>query len=239
MSSIATMRIVPRTPIGPTLVVSDKLASPRASDDIPVVFVVGGERCERKSLESLIRSKGWQPQILASVHELLNQPSTLVPSCLILDVSQDCGILEIGKRLTVQRPEISLILTASFGDVRMAVEAMKAGAIDFFLKPFSDDVLLSAIRESLKRSRSALDREIEVRALRNCYSSLSRRERQVMALVVAGFLNKQAGGELGISEITVKAHRRRVMQKMQASSLPELVRMAADLAPHRNSIHLA
>jgi FixJ family two-component response regulator len=237
MSSIATP--VLRNPPSSACVLTEKYGSLRASDDAPVVFVVGVERPEKESLELLIRSNGGRPQTLASVDEIFTQPPTRVPSCLILCLSRDCSIFEIGKRLTVERPEIPIILITSFGDVRMAVEAMKAGAIDFFLKPFNNDFLLSAIDESLERSRMALDREIEVRELRNCYGSLSRRERQVMALVVSGLLNKQVGGELGISEITVKAHRRGVMQKMQANSLPELVRMASKLSVHRNSIHLA
>jgi FixJ family two-component response regulator len=238
MSSIAIAKPVLENSIKSVPVSSARFRPPRASDATPLVFVVSGEISERKSLELLIRSQGWQPQILPSAHGLLSQPSTVVPSCLILNVSQDCSSLEIGKRITLQRPEIPIILITNFGDVRMAVEAMKAGATDFFLKPFSDDVLLSAIRESLERSRIALDREMEVRGLRSCYSSLSHRERQVMALVTSGLLNKQVGGELGISEITVKAHRRQVMQKMQANSLPDLVRMAAKLAPPRNAIHL-
>jgi len=230
MSSIAITKPVIENPMYSEHVLSGRFGSPRASDDAPVVFLVNGEISEQKSLEMLIRSKGLRPQILASVHELLSQPPILAPSCLILNVSQDDSIFESGKRLTVERPETPIILITSFADVRMAVEAMKAGAMDFFLKPFGHDVLLSAIRESLERSRMALSHEIEVRRLRHCYASLSRRERQVMALVVSGLLNKQVGGELGISEITVKAHRRQVMQKMQANSLPELVRMAGELA---------
>jgi FixJ family two-component response regulator len=233
MSSIATTNTVLRNSLSSASVLTGKYESLPASDDTPVVFVVGVERPEKESLELLIRSNGGQPQTLGSVDELFTQPPTRVPSCLILCLSQDCSIFEIGKRLMVERPEIPIILITSVGDVRMAVEAMKAGAIDFFLKPFSNDVLLSAIGESLERSRAALNRELEVRELRNCYGSLSRRERQVMALVVSGLLNKQVGGELGISEITVKAHRRGVMQKMQANSLPQLVRMAAELAPQR------
>jgi len=238
MSSIATTRAVPRNPVNPVHVLHDKLATARAADEAAVVFVIAAERSEKQSLVSSIRSQGWQAQMATSIHELLRQPSTVVPSCLIFHVSDDCNLLD-AKRVTAERPEIPIILITSFGDVRMAVEAMKAGAIDFFLKPFSREALLNAIRESLERSRIALDHEIEMRGLRNCYASLSRRERQVMTLVVAGFLNKQVGGELGISEITVKAHRRRVMQKMCANSLPQLVRMAAELAPHRNAIHLA
>jgi len=230
MSSIAITKPAIEDPVYPGHVLSRRFWSPQASDNAPVVFVINDEVAEKESLEVLIRSKGWRSQTLASIHELLSQPPILAPSCLILNVSQDDSIFESGKRLTVERPETPIILITSFADVRMAVEAMKAGAMDFFLKPFGHDVLLSAIRESLERSRMALSHEIEVRRLRHCYASLSRRERQVMALVVSGLLNKQVGGELGISEITVKAHRRQVMQKMQANSLPELVRMAGELA---------
>jgi FixJ family two-component response regulator len=239
MSSIATTRTVLRNLIAPAHFLNDKLAPPQVADDMPVVFVVGGEIAEQESLEGLVRSQGWHLQSLASIQELVSQPLTLVPSCLILNIPQDCSILETGRRLTLHRPEIPVILITGVGDVRMAVEAMKAGATDFFLKPFGSDILLRAIRESLERSRLVLTHQMEVRDLRNRYAVLSRRERQVMELVVSGLLNKQVGGELGISEITVKAHRRQVMQKMHANSLPQLVRMAAELAPHRNAIHLA
>ena len=230
MSSTPTMRAVLRNPVSQVhLLGGNKLASSRTPDDTPIVYVVDSDRSEKEGLELLIRSEGWHPQVLGTVHELLNRPCKLVPSCLILNFSQDCGMLEIGKRVTAERPEIPVILITSFGDVRMAVEAIKSGAIDFFLKPFSKDALRRAMSESLECSRKTLDREMEMRGLRTCYASLSHRERQVMRLVVAGLLNKQVGGELGISEITVKAHRRRVMQKMQANSLPELVRMDGEL----------
>ena len=124
-----------------------------------------------------------------------------------------------------------IIFITGHGDVPMTVQAMKAGAVEFLTKPFNDDVLLTAIRAALERSRVALSLEAEMRVLRDCYASLSQRERQVMALVVSGLLNKQVGGELGISEITVKAHRGKVMQKMKADSLADLVKMAARLRP--------
>jgi FixJ family two-component response regulator len=239
MSSSANARTVLRNPIAPAHFLNGNLAPLQAYDDMPVVFVVGGEISEQESLGGLVRSQGWHLEILASVQELLRRPSTQVPSCLILNSTQDCSILEVGRRFTLHRPEIPIILITSIGDVRMAVEAMKAGATDFFLKPLGNDLLLRAIRESLERSHLALAHQMKMRDLRNRYASLSRRERQVMELVVSGLLNKQVGGELGISEITVKAHRRQVMQKMHANSLAGLVRMAAELPPHRNQIHLA
>jgi FixJ family two-component response regulator len=122
-----------------------------------------------------------------------------------------------------------IIFLTGFGDVPMTVQAMKAGAVEFLTKPFGDDVLLSAIRHAIERSQTALAHEAEIRALRDRHASLSRREREVMALVVSGLLNKQVGGELGISEITVKAHRGKVMRKMEAASLADLVTMAARL----------
>jgi FixJ family two-component response regulator len=155
-----------------------------------------------------------------------------MPSCLVLDISLP-GLtgLELQKHIAVERTDIPIIFVSGYADVPTTVQAMKAGAVEFLIKPFSDDVLLSAIRAALERSRIALSREAEMRVLENRYASLSCRERQVMALVVSGLLNKQIGGELGISEITVKAHRGKVMHKMQADSLADLVRMATKLRP--------
>jgi FixJ family two-component response regulator len=197
---------------------------------IPIVFVVDDDISVRESLELLIRSEGWQPEIFASAQEFLDRPRSPVPSCLVLDVSlPGLNGLDLQKRVAVERPDMPIIFITGYGDVPTTVRAMKAGAVEFLTKPFSDNVLLNAIREAVERSRVALGRAAEIRALRDCYASLTHRERQVMALVVSGLLNKQVGGELGISEITVKAHRGKVMQKMKADSLAALVKMAARL----------
>jgi FixJ family two-component response regulator len=197
---------------------------------IPIVFVVDDDISVRESLELLIRSEGWQPEIFASAQEFLDRPHSPVPSCLVLDVSlPGLNGLDLQKRVAVERPDMPIIFITGYGDVPTTVRAMKAGAVEFLTKPFSDDVLLNAIRQAVERSRVALGYEAEMQELRNCYASLTHRERQVMALVVSGLLNKQVGGELGISEITVKAHRGKVMQKMKADSLAALVKMAARL----------
>ena len=201
-------------------------------DPIPVVFVVDDDVSVRESLELLIRSAGWQPETFRSAQEFVALPRVHVPSCLVLDVSLP-GVngLDLQGHIAVQRPDLPIIFITGYGDVPMTVRAMKAGAVEFLTKPFRDDVLLNAIGQAIERSRAALDREAEIRAIRDCYASLTRRERQVMDLVVSGRLNKQVGGELGISVITVKAHRGKVMQKMKANSLAELVKMAARLRP--------
>jgi FixJ family two-component response regulator len=196
----------------------------------PIVFVVDDDISVRESLESLLRSEGWQPETFASAQEFLDRPQALVPGCLVLDISlPGLNGLELQERLSAAGTSMPIIFITGHRDVPMTVKAMKAGAVEFLTKPFSDDVLLRAIRAAIERSRVALSRDAEIQVLRDCYASLSPRERQVMALVVSGLLNKQVGGELGISEITVKAHRGKVMQKMKADSFAELVKMDARL----------
>jgi len=210
-----------------------------ASNCAPIVFVVDNDISVRESLDQLICAEGWQAETFESVEEFLARPRPLVPSCLVLDVSlPGLNPLDLQKRIAVARPEVPIIFISGRGDIR-TTEAMKAGAVDFLVKPVSNDVLLRSIRESLERSRAAVDREVALRDLQDCYALLTPRERQVMALVVSGLLNKQVAWELGIAETTVKAHRGQVMQKMKANSLPDLVKMASTLDPARGAIHLA
>jgi FixJ family two-component response regulator len=204
--------------------------SSRVAQVTPSVFVVDDDVSVRESLELLIRCAGWRPETFASAHAFLARPRLRAPSCLILDVSlPDLNGLELQQRVAAERNDMPIIFITGHSDVPMTVQAMKAGAIEFLIKPFDDEELLSAIRDALQRSQEALGREAELCALRECHQTLSAREREVMAGVVAGLLNKQIAAELGISEITVKAHRGKVMRKMKANSLADLVRMAAQL----------
>ena len=210
----------------------DESRSASKSQPTPIVFVVDDDVSVRESLESLIRCAGWKPETFASAQPFLSRSKPEVPSCLVLDVSlPGLSGLDLQNRVAADRADMPIIFITGFGDVPMTVRAMKAGAVEFLTKPFDDDVLLSAIRNALERSRVALDRETELRALRDSQSSLTTREREVMALVVRGLLNKQIGGELGISEITVKTHRGHMMRKMKADSVADLVTMAAKLRP--------
>jgi FixJ family two-component response regulator len=203
---------------------------PAASRSAPIVFVVDDDVSIRESLELLIHSAGWHPETFASAAAFLARPRADVPSCLVLDVSlPDLNGLELQKRIADDRFDLPIIFITGHGDVPMTVRAMKAGAVEFLTKPFSDHVLLSAISQAIDKSRAALSDDAETRVLRDNYAALSRREREVMALVASGLLNKQVGGELHISEITVKAHRGNVMRKMRATSLADLVTMAARL----------
>lgn len=210
--------------------IGHKLGLSRMSHAVPIVFVVDDDVSVRESLELLIRCEGWEPQTFASALEFLARPRALVPSCLVLDISlPGLNGLDMQKQVAVERPDTPIIFITGYGDVPKTVQAMKAGAVEFLTKPFADEVLLSAIRQAIERSEAALGRDAEIRTLRDRYASLSGREREVMTLVVSGLLNKQVGGELGISEITVKAHRGSMMRKMKADSFAELVKMAARL----------
>jgi FixJ family two-component response regulator len=196
----------------------------------PIVFVVDDDASVRESLEGLVRFAGWDVETFAAAQEFLDRPPVQAPSCLVLDMGlPDLNGLELQERVALNRIDMPIIFITGHGDIPMTVKAMKAGAVEFLIKPLGQESLLSAIRTALARSETLLDQEAQVTALRDRYSTLSAREREVMALVTSGRLNKQVGGELGISEITVKAHRGRVMRKMGARSLADLVTMAAYL----------
>jgi len=203
----------------------------------PIVFIVDDDVSVRESLELLVRNENWKPETFASAQEFLSHSRTLVPSCLVLDLSlPGLNGLDLQKQLASQHIDMPIIFITGYGDVPKSVQAMKAGALEFLTKPLDNNALISAIRKALERSRLTLAQDAEMQELRTRYSSLTSREHQVMALVVSGLLNKQVGGELGISEITVKAHRRQVMQKMKADSLATLVKLASKLGvPRQNS----
>ena len=185
----------------------------------------------RESLELLIDFAGWKPETFASAKEFLARPRSVTPSCLVLDVSlPDLNGLELQKLIASDRTDIPIIFITGHGDVPMTVQAMKAGAVEFLTKPFDDEVLLTAIRQALTRSTATLNEQAELQSLRECYASLTPREQEVMQLVVSGMLNKQIGLKLGISEITVKAHRGKMMLKMKVDSVADLVKVAMRLS---------
>jgi FixJ family two-component response regulator len=200
------------------------------SEEKPIVFVVDDDLSVRESLELLIDFAGWKPETFASAEEFLARPRCLTPSCLVLDVSlPDLNGLELQKLIASDRIDMPIIFITGHGDVPMTVQAMKAGAVEFLMKPFDDEVLLTAIRQAIERSAATLKDEAELQSLRACYASLTPREQEVMHLVVSGMLNKQIALKLGISEITVKAHRGKVMLKMKADSVADLVKAAMRL----------
>ena len=213
-----------------TAITRTRFQASSAPDTRPIVFVVDDDISVRESLELLIQVSGWRAETFASAREFLARPRASVPSCVILDLALPDGSgLDLQQRVAADRPDMPIIFITGYGDVSQSVRAMKAGALEFLTKPFREDVLVSAIRQALERSRRTLEHDAKMKALRESYESLTPREREVMVLVVSGFLNKQVGGELGISEITVKAHRGQVMRKMKADSLPALVNMVAGL----------
>jgi FixJ family two-component response regulator len=196
----------------------------------PIVFVVDDDPSVREALESLIVQAGWRAQAFASAQEFWSFPRVSVPTCLVLDVSlPGLNGLELQSLIAGDRIEMPIIFITGHADVPMTVKAMKAGAVEFLTKPVAEDLLIDAIGSAIARSRKTLDQESETQALRSLYARLTPRERDVMTLVVRGLLNKQVGGELGMAEITVKAHRGQVMRKMKAASFADLVNMGTRL----------
>jgi FixJ family two-component response regulator len=203
----------------------------------PIVFVVDSDPSVRESLELLVRAAGWRAEIFASAQEFLARPRPVVPSCLILDVTlPDLNGLELQEHIAAERTDMPIIFLTGVADIAMTVRAMKRGALEFLTKPFDAEALLIGIQQAFKRSEAALGRENQLHALRTVYGSLTQREREVMKLVVTGLPNKQVGGELGISEITVKAHRGNVMRKMKADSFANLINMAVRLRVTRSTV---
>jgi FixJ family two-component response regulator len=198
----------------------------------PLVFVVEDDPSVREALAGLIRSVGWDVEVFLSAHEFLARPRPAAPSCLVLDVGlPGLSGLDLQSRMAELHNDVPIVFITGHGDIPMSVRAMKAGAVEFLTKPFHDQDLLEGIRLAIDRDRAARSEDAELRELRDCYASLTPRERQVMELVISGKLNKQAAAELGTSEITIKVHRGRVMTKMRAASLPDLVNRAARLKP--------
>lgn len=201
-------------------------------DETPVVFVVDDDISVRESLELLIRFAGWQPRLFESAQDFLNAPRPLAPSCLVLDINlPDLNGLDLQTSIAGDRRNMPIIFITGYGDIPLTVRALKAGAVEFLTKPFNDDVLLKAMADALQSSHAALDEEKNLRTLLEAYRTLTPREREIMASVVSGRLNKIIAADLNISEITVKAHRGKVMRKMKARSLADLVKMAALIPP--------
>lgn len=201
-------------------------------DETPVVFVVDDDISVRESLELLIRFAGWQPRLFESAQDFLDAPRPLVPSCLVLDINlPDLNGLDLQTSIAGDRRNMPIIFITGYGDIPLTVRALKAGAVEFLTKPFNDDVLLKAMADALQSSHAALDGEKNLRTLLEAYRTLTPREQEIMASVVSGRLNKIIAADLNISEITVKAHRGKVMRKMKARSLADLVKMAALITP--------
>ena len=199
----------------------------QAMTEEPTVIVVDDDPGIQEALSSLLRSVGLQVRVLASVPEFLHEGRPDGPTCLVLDVRlPGRSGLDFQRELTASDIQVPIIFITGYGDIPMSVQAMKGGAIEFLTKPFRDQDLLDAIQQGLARDRAWLENEKETAVLRTRFETLSPREREVMARVVTGRLNKQIAGDIGLSEITVKVHRSQVMRKMKASSLPELARMA-------------
>jgi FixJ family two-component response regulator len=208
----------------------------RAPAAAPTVFVVDDDPAARDSLQDLVQASGWRAETFASSQDFLVRPRLRVPSCLIVRIGMPhLDGLDLQRRVSAERPETSVVFTGC-ADIRLVVLAMKAGAVEVLAASCCDEALVDAIEDALERSQHVLERQAALMELHECYRSLTPREREVMVLVVSGLLNKQVGGELGISEITVKAHRGQVMRKMKASSLPALVHMVADLGLPTTSI---
>ena len=196
----------------------------------PVVFVVDDDASLRHALTNLLRSVGLRVETFGSAREFLAGPRPDAPGCVVLDVRlPGLSGLDLQRELAAAQIDLPIIFITGYGDIPMTVQAMKAGAVEFLTKPFRDQDLLDAIQQALARDRVAWRQRAALAAVRQCYDRLTPREREVMRFVVAGWLNKQIAAELGTSEIMVKVHRGQVMRKMQAASVADLVRMAAQL----------